>query len=54
MDVVPAYLEAALEEVMRNYGAIERYVADGLGVDAQTREALQEALVERPQERRSR
>lgn len=43
----PAYLEAALAEVTTSYGSIEGYFADGLGVDAETREALRLAFVRR-------
>jgi protein-tyrosine phosphatase len=44
-DAVPAYLEAALDEVHRSYGSIQAYFADGLGVDAGTQDALRAAFV---------
>jgi protein-tyrosine phosphatase len=40
LDVRPGYLEAALDEVRRGYGSIERYFSDGLGVDEAARAAL--------------
>jgi protein-tyrosine phosphatase len=40
MDVRATYLEAALDEVRQRHGTIERYFADGLGVDAATQDAL--------------
>lgn len=45
LEVRPAYLRAGLDEVDRRYGSIERYVADGLGLDAGARAALRAALV---------
>ena len=44
LDVRPSYLEAALAEVRRGYGSIERYFTDGLGVDEATQEALRTAF----------
>ena len=44
-DVRPAYLEAGLEQVRRSYGSIERYVANGLGVDEEQQRALRSAFV---------
>ena len=40
LDVRPSYLEAALDEVRRSYGTIERYFSDGLGVDEATQDSL--------------
>ena len=45
LDVRPAYLDAALDEVARRYGSMEAYVAVGLGLDAGTRDALRAELV---------
>ncbi len=45
LEVRPAYLEAALDEVARTYGTMEAYVAVGLGLDAGTRDALHAGLV---------
>ena len=44
LDVRPSYLEAAVDEVRRGYGTIERYFGEGLGVDEATREALRAAF----------
>ena len=44
LDVRPAYLDAALDEVSRSYGSIERYFCDGLDVEEATLEALRAAL----------
>ena len=40
LDVRPSYLDAALDEVRRRYGTIDRYFSDGLSVDEATQEAL--------------
>lgn len=42
----PAYLEAALGEVDRQFGSLEGYFAEGLGLDGPTRAALRALLVE--------
>ena len=44
LDVRPSYLGAALDEVRRGYGTIERYFSDGLGVDEATQETLRTAF----------
>jgi protein-tyrosine phosphatase len=44
---LPVYLETALDEVRRTYGDIEGYVADGLGIDPDTRAAIRDALLDR-------
>ena len=44
LDVRPGYLEAALDEVRRGYGTIERYFGEGLGVDETKQEALRAAF----------
>ena len=45
LDVRPVYLEAALHEVRSEYGSIEAYFDDGLGVDEATRTVLRAAFV---------
>ncbi|MEV7614609.1 tyrosine-protein phosphatase [Streptomyces sp. NPDC089799] len=44
--VVPAYLEAALDEVGTRYGSMEKYVREGLGVPDETVEALRARLID--------
>jgi protein-tyrosine phosphatase len=46
LDVRASYLDAAMDEVRRGYGTIERYFSEGLGVDETTREALRTAFTE--------
>lgn len=46
VEVRAAYLEAGLAAVRESHGTVERYIGDGLGVDAATREALCVAFVE--------
>lgn len=41
----PRYLEAALDQVHRSFGSFDAYLADGLGVDAATRDALRAAFL---------
>jgi len=41
------YLVAAFDEVRTRWGTIERYFAEGLGIDAREQRALREALTER-------
>jgi protein-tyrosine phosphatase len=47
MGVRPEYLESALDEMRRSFGTVERYFAEGLGVDGGTQRVLRTALVER-------
>jgi len=47
MEVRPAYLESALDEMRRTFGTIERYFAEGLGIDTTTRASLRTTFVER-------
>jgi protein-tyrosine phosphatase len=47
LGVQQGYLEASLDEMRTRYGTIERYFADGLGIDASGQQALRDALVER-------
>jgi protein-tyrosine phosphatase len=42
----PAYLEAALEEMRRSFGTIERYFAEGLGLGTGGIAALQDRFLE--------
>jgi len=46
VDTRPAYLESALGEMRRTFGTVERYVAEGLGVDRATQDALRATFVE--------
>ncbi|QFG20381.1 tyrosine-protein phosphatase [Actinomadura sp. WMMB 499] len=46
-DVRPEYLEAALDEVRREYGSVERYLRKGLGIDGHTRARLRHHLLTR-------
>jgi protein-tyrosine phosphatase len=45
--VRPAYLLAALDEMRAAYGTVDRYFADGLGIDLDTQGALRAVLLER-------
>mgnify|MGYP001815820149 FL=1 len=47
MSVKPAFLEAALTALRHDYGSIEAYVSEGLGVDAPTQQMLRAAFLER-------
>jgi protein-tyrosine phosphatase len=40
------YLEAALDEMGKEFGAIDNYFAGGLGVDVSTQSALRSTFVE--------
>ncbi|MEU9255254.1 tyrosine-protein phosphatase [Streptomyces sp. NPDC048270] len=42
--VFPSYLESALDEVATRYGSMDKYVREGLGVGAETVEALRTRL----------
>lgn len=41
------YLEAAFAEVNRVYGSMDRYLLDGLGVDASKQKAIRDAFLEK-------
>ena len=41
-----AYLDAALDEVRKSYGAIEGYFADGLGLGSDGLEALRRTFLD--------
>jgi protein-tyrosine phosphatase len=44
--VLPGYLEAALDEMRKEFGTIEGYFADGLRIDADGQEALRATFVQ--------
>jgi len=44
--VLPVYLQDAFDEMHVTYGTIERYFADGLGLDAATQGLLRATLLE--------
>ena len=46
LGVQPSYLEAALEEVRREYGGIEEYFTEGLGLSPATVATLRKQLVD--------
>ncbi len=46
LGVEPGYLDSALDELRTRHGTIERYFADGLGIDADDQAALRAILVE--------
>ena len=45
--VEPEYLEAAFDEVQKRYGTIERYFAEGLGIDAAGQKRLRDVFLEK-------
>jgi len=45
-DARTTYLEAAFDEMQRNWGSIERYLTEGLGVTDEVRERLRERLLD--------
>ncbi len=46
MSVRPAFLDAALEAMETDYGSVESYVREGLGLEDEELEALREAFLE--------
>ena len=42
LGVKKEYLDAAFDEVQNNYGSIEKYFSDGLGIDAAKQKALRD------------
>ena len=40
LGVKKEYLEAAFDEMEKSYGTIEKYFAEGLGIDAKQQQAL--------------
>jgi len=45
--VKPEYLEAAFEEMQKNFGTIEDYFAKALGIDAEGQKALSDRFLAR-------
>ena len=39
------YLEASFDEMQKRYGTIEKYFADGLGIDASSQSTLRDLFV---------
>ncbi len=46
MGVEASFLEAAYDEIEKEYGSLEKYLKDGLGIDRETRLRLQEKFLE--------
>ena len=46
LGVKPEYLEAAFEEMQSQYGTMEKYFSEGLGVDAGQQESLRDLFLE--------
>jgi len=46
LGVEPAYIEAALDSMKKEYGSIDNYLREGLGVDDVVRQQLRNALLE--------
>lgn len=44
--VRPEYLESALDEMRRSFGTIDRYFADGLGLEGGSLRALRSAFLD--------
>jgi protein-tyrosine phosphatase len=44
--VAPEYLEAALAKMSKEFGTVERYFTEGLGIDEGAQKALRAALIE--------
>jgi protein-tyrosine phosphatase len=45
LGVKPEYLEAALDEMQKKYGSIEKYFSEGLGIDSAGQQALRERFL---------
>jgi protein-tyrosine phosphatase len=43
--VKPEYLEASFDEMQKRYGTIEKYFAEGLGIDAAGQKALRDLFL---------
>ena len=41
------YLDAAFDEMEKSYGMIEKYFAEGLGIDAEQQEAIKDLYLQR-------
>ena len=48
LGVKPEYLEASLDEMQKQYGSIEQYFSEGLGIDSSGQQALRERFLGRP------
>ena len=46
LGVKKEYLEAAFDEMEKQFGGIEKYFADGLGIDAAGQDALRRLYLE--------
>ena len=46
LGVEPAYIESALDTIEREYGGLEAYLRDELGIDDDTLSKLRENLLE--------
>ena len=44
--VAPEYLEAALDEMRKRYGTIDRYFSEALGIDESAQRKLRDILTE--------
>jgi protein-tyrosine phosphatase len=45
LGVKPEYLEASLVEMQTQYGSVEKYFSEGLGIDAAGQQALRERFL---------
>jgi protein-tyrosine phosphatase len=45
LGVKPEYLKASLDEMRKQYGSIEGYFSEGLGIDAEGQQALRERFL---------
>jgi protein-tyrosine phosphatase len=45
LGVRPEYLEASFDEMQKQYGSIEKYFSEGLGIDAAEQQALRERFL---------
>ena len=45
LGVKPEYLEASLDEMRKQYGSVENYFSEGLGIDAAGQQALRERFL---------
>lgn len=47
LGVKPEYLESSFDEMQKQYGSIEKYFSEGLGIDAAGQQALRERFLEK-------
>jgi protein-tyrosine phosphatase len=45
LGVKPEYLEASLDEMRKQYGSVEKYFSEGLGIDSAQQEALRDRFL---------